>query len=93
MKEVTTQEGISLKRYYCAENKAVYDESFNEIGRYIYTKDVEGLTRITKSSFIADMNFCGEKDDSGWYIIKTEVPVDVMATAAEKVYAETEGKR
>ena len=82
-----------MGKYYCNENNKVYDENFNEIGSFRYTKEVDGLTQITKSETVAMLNFCTEKDASGWYIITTKVPAEAMAAAAQKVYNEMEGKR
>lgn len=83
----------NIRTYYCIEDMKIYDEAFNEIGAFKYTGEVEGLTRITKNETAAMLNFCTEKDPSGWYILTADIPADVMATAAEKVYREMEGKR
>lgn len=77
-----------MRKYYCNENQKIYDEQFNEIGSYKYTNEVEGLTRITKGKFRAELNFCDKKDTSGWYIITMDVPEDAMVAAAKKVYRE-----
>lgn len=81
-----------MKKYYCNENQKIYDEQFNEVGSYKYTNEVEGLTRITKDRFRAELNFCDKKDASGWYIITVDVPEDAMVAAAKKVHRETEGR-